>query len=119
MKVEFSNLIQGVIGLHPGAGGTVQNREDWPWWTNVRYYSFAKDLSKLNALIITHDKDIFNSPEDYSMFRNLSKVKFVNLTSSKCKKKAALGGYHGLALTECFVGDPKSKDVMKYLENIF
>ena len=119
LKVEFSNLIQGVIGLHPGAGGTVQNREDWPWWTNVRYYNFAKDLSKLNALIITHDKDIFNSPEDYSMFRNLSKVKFVNLTSSKCKKKAALGGYHGLALTECFAGDPKSKDIIKYLENIF
>ena len=37
----------------------------------------------------------------------------------KCKKKANLGGYHGLALTECFAGDPKGKEVIKYLENIF
>ena len=76
-------------------------------------------MSKLNVLIITYDKDIFNSPEDYSMFRNLSKVKFVNLTFSKCKKKAALGGHHGLALTECFAGNPKSKDVIKISRKYF
>ena len=77
-------------------------------------------LLNVNALIITHDKDNFNSPNDYSMFKNLTEVKFVNITSSECKKKATLGGYHGLALTECFADeDPKSKEIKKYLEEIY
>ena len=80
------NLIGGSIGLHPGSGGTKKNRRDWPYWEEVRNYGFG-DLSNLNAFIITHDKDSFNSPNDYSMFKNLTKVKFVNITSSKCKKK--------------------------------
>ena len=118
-KTIHPNLIEGSIGLHPGSGGTIKNRKDWPWWEEVRNYGFG-DLSNLNAIIITHDKDRFNSPNDYSMFKNLSEVKFVNLTSSKCKKKATLGGYHGLALTECFAAeDPKSKEIIKYLEEIF
>ena len=96
------NLIGGSIGLHPGSGGTKRNRRDWPWWEEARNYGFG-DLSNLNAFIITHDKDSFNSPNDYSMFKNLTEVKFVNITSSKCKKKATLGGYHGLALTECYL----------------
>ena len=113
------NLIGGSIGLHPGSGGTKKNRRDWPYWEEVRNYGFG-DLSNLNAFIITHDKDSFNSPNDYSMFKNLTKVKFVNITSSKCKKKATLGGYHGLALTECFADeDPKSKEIKKYLEEIY
>ena len=54
------------------------------------------------------------------MFENYNEVKFVNLTSSKCKKKATLGGYHGIALTKCFADeDPKSKEIAKYLEEIF
>jgi len=113
------NLIGGSIGLHPGSGGTKKNRRDWPYWEEVRNYGFG-DLSNLDAFIITHDKDSFNSPNDYSMFKNLTKVKFVNITSSKCKKKATLGGYHGLALTECFADeDPKSKEIKKYLEEIY
>ena len=74
---------------------------------------FEKDLKKIS-------KDNFNSPKDYSMFKNLTEVKFVNITSSECKKKATLGGYHGLALTECFADeDPKSKEIKKYLEEIY
>ena len=54
------------------------------------------------------------------MFENLNEVKFVNLTSSKCKKKATLGDYHGIALTKCFADeDPRSKEIAKYLEEIF
>ena len=72
IKAEFPELAKGVIGLHPGAGGTVKNRKDWPWWEDVRYYGFVEDLSKLNAFIITHDKDEYNSPKDYSSFSNLN-----------------------------------------------
>ena len=118
-KTIHPKLIDGSIGLHPGSGGTKKNRKDWPWWEEVRNYGFG-DLSNLNAIIITHDKDIFNSPNDYSTFKTLSEVKFVNLTSSKCKKKATLGGYHGLALTKCFANeDPRSKEITKYLKEIY
>ena len=120
IKAEFPELAKGVIGLHPGAGGTVKNRKDWPWWEDVRYYGFVEDLSKLNAFIITHDKDEYNSPKDYSSFSNLNSVKFLNLTQSGCKKAEPSKTYHGIALTKCY-GDyeTKNKNIIKYLEGIF
>jgi len=120
IKAEFPELAKGVIGLHPGAGGTVKNRKDWPWWEDVRYYGFVEDLSKLNAFIITHDKDEYNSPKDYSSFSNLNSVKFLNLTQSGCKKAEPSKTYHGIVLTKCY-GDyeTKNKNIIKYLEGIF
>ena len=121
LKIQSNddNLIDGVIGLHPGAGGTVKNRKEWPWWEEIRYYGFG-DFTKLNAIIITHDKDNYNSPNDYSLIKKSNDVEFVNISDSKCKKKATLGGYHGLALTKCFADeDPRSKEIIKYLNKIY
>ena len=121
LKIQSNNdnLIDGVIGLHPGAGGTVKNRKEWPWWEDIRYYGFG-DFTKLNAIIITHDKDNYNSPNDYSLLKKSNDVEFVNISDSKCKKKATLGGYHGLALTKCFADeDPRSKEIIKYLNKIY
>ena len=121
LKIQSNddNLIDGVIGLHPGAGGTVKNRKEWPWWEEIRYYGFG-DFTKLNAIIITHDKDNYNSPNDYSLLKKSNGVEFVNISDSKCKKKATLGGYHGLALTKCFADeDPRSKEIIKYLNKIY
>ena len=120
IKAEFSELVKGVIALNPGAGGTVQNRKDWPWWEDVRYYGFIENLSQLNAIIMTHDKDHFNSPKDYSLFSNLNSVKFVNLTESGCKKAEPTKNYHGITLTKCYAEyEKKNKDIIKYLEEIF
>ena len=120
IKAEFPKLVKGVIGLNPGAGGTVQNRKDWPWWEDVRYYGFVEDLSQLNAIIITHDKDHFNTPKDYSLFSNLSSIKFLNLTESGCKKAEPSNSYHGITLTKCYAEyEKKNKDIIKYLEEIF
>ena len=120
IKAEFPELVKGVIGLNPGAGGTVRNREDWPWWEDVRYYGFVKDLSQLNAIIMTHDKDHFNSPKDYSLFSNLDSVKFINLTDSGCKKAQPTNDYHGITLTKCYAEyEKKNKDIIKYLKKIF
>jgi len=120
IKAEFPELVKGVIGLNPGAGGTVKNRKDWPWWEDVRYYGFVEDLSQLNAIIMTHDKDLFNSPKDYSLFSNLNSVKFVNLTESGCKKAEPSKSYHGITLTKCYAEyEMKNKDIIKYLEEIF
>ena len=120
IKAEFPELAKGVIGLHPGAGGTVKNRKDWPWWEDVRYYGFVEDLSQLNAIIVTHDKDKYNSPKDYSLFSNLNSVKFVNITQTGCKKKKTLAGYHGITLTKCFAEhEANDKNIVRYLEEIF
>ena len=120
IKAEFPELVKGVIGLNPGAGGTVQNRKDWPWWEDVRYYGFVEDLSKLNAFIITHDKDEYNSPKDYSLFSNLNSVKFLNLTQSGCKKAEPTKNYHGIALTKCYADyEANNKNIFKYLESLF
>ena len=120
IKAEFPMLVKGVIGLNPGAGGTVKNRKDWPWWEDVRYYGFVKDLSKINAIIIAHDKDHYNSPNDYSLFKSINSVKFVNLTNSGCKKAEPTNNYHGITLTKCYAEyEKKNKDLIKYLNGIF
>ena len=81
---------------------------------------FVDDLSKLNAIIITHDKDHYNSPKDYSLFSNLNSVKFVNITQTGCKKKKTLAGNHGIALTKCFAEhEANDKNIVRYLEEIF
>ncbi len=119
LKTLYPELITGVIGLNPGAGGTVQNRKDWPWWTDVRYYGFGK-YDNLNALILTHDKDNFNSSKDYDVFKNINSVKKINLTKSTCKGKISLGGYHGITLTDCYlIEETKSKNIKNYLESLF
>ena len=121
LKIQSNddNLIDGVIGLHPGAGGTVKNRKEWPWWEEIRYYGFG-DFTKLNAIIITHDKDNYNSPNDYSLLKKSNNVEFVNISDSKCKKKTTLGGYHGLALTKCYADEEKTeKDLVNYLGKLF
>jgi len=119
LKTLYPELITGVIGLNPGAGGTVQNRKDWPWWTDVRYYGFGK-YNNLNALIMTHDKDNFNSSKDYDVFKNIDSVKKINLTKSTCKGKITLGGYHGVTLTNCYsIEETKSKNIKNYLERLF
>ena len=89
LKIQSNsdNLIDGVIGLHPGAGGTVKNRKEWPWWEDIRYYGFG-DFTKLNAIIITHDKDNYNNPNDYLLLKKSNDVKFINISDSKCKKKS-------------------------------
>ena len=119
LKTLYPELITGVIGLNPGAGGTVQNRKDWPWWTDVRYYGFGK-YNNLNALIMTHDKDNFNSSKDSDVFKNIESEKKINLTKSTCKGKISLGGYHGITLTNCYlIEETKSKNIKNYLESLF
>ena len=44
----------------------------------------------------------------------------IDLSDTKCKEKVMLGGYHGITLTKCFANeDPRSKEIAKYLEEIF
>ena len=81
---------------------------------------FVEDLSQLNAIIVTHDKDHYNTPKDYSLFSNLNSVKFINLTESGCKKAEPSKTYHGITLTKCYGEyETKNKNIIKYLKGIF
>ena len=65
--------IKGVIANHPGGGGTIKNRRDWPWWEDIRSYQISlMDLPNLNALIFTHDKDQYNAPPAASPVERIS-----------------------------------------------
>ena len=47
-------------------------------------------------------------------------VKFVDVSDTKCKGKIIYGGYHGITLTNCFSEkDPRSKEIIKYLNKIY
>ena len=73
------------------------------------------------------DWQLFMNPNVYesiksalSFLSNPRTVKFIDLSDTKCKGKVMLGGYHGIALTKCFANeDPRSKEIAKYLEEIF
>ena len=73
------------------------------------------------VLVYVHEKDHYESSKTVlSFLSNPRTVKLIDLSDTKCKEKVMLGGYHGIALTKCFANeDPKSKEIAKYLEEIF
>ena len=81
---------------------------------------FFGDFKNLNALIVTHDKDHFNSSKDYSKFSELKFVKKINLSNSDCKPELSLGSYHGITLTSCYAEtELKNNNIKNYLESLF
>ena len=46
--------------------------------------------------------------------------KHQNFYLTHCKSKLTTGGWHGITLTNCFADkDPKRKEIIKYLKEIF
>ncbi len=82
---------------------------------------FEKDLKKLSkVLIYAHEKDPYENTKTLSFLSEVKTVRFIDLSDTKCKKKTMLGGYHGIHLTKCFAeSDPKRKEIIKYLDQIF
>ena len=79
---------------------------------------FNKDETII--LIYVHEKDNFENTKTLSFLSNSKTVKFIDLSDTKCKGKVMLGGYHGITLTKCFANeDPRSKEIKKYLEEIY
>ena len=79
---------------------------------------FDKDQTII--VIYAHEKDAFENTKTLSFLSDSKTVKFIDLSDTKCKGKMILGGYHGITLTKCFANkDPRSKEIIKYLEEIF
>ena len=93
-------------------------------FVNNRGENYKISLIKIEALnkvlVMSHNKDAFETPETLSFLANSPKVKFLDLSDTNCKAKKTLRGYHTITLAHCFANkDFRSKEIIKYLEEIY
>ena len=123
LKSNYPDIIKGVIAFNPARSGKfAKEKKPHKGWVNWRNYkiSMIKVDQLENVLVFSHEKDKYENPKT-SKFLSVSKnVRFVDVSDTKCKKKLKTGGWHGITLTKCFAyKDPRSKEVIKYLEKLF
>ena len=123
LKSNLLSEIDGVIALHPARSGkfakTKKPHRGWINWRNYKI-SLIKVEQLENVLVYSHEKDKFENPRTSKFLSNSPNVKFFDVSDTTCKSKVKLGGYHGITLTKCFAEkDLRSKEIIKYLEEIF
>ena len=123
---NFPSEINGVIAFNPARSGKyareLKKDKVWRGWKVWRNYKISLiKLEKLGkVLVYSHNKDSYETPETLSFLSNSKAVQFINLSDTSCKGKVTFGGYHGITSTKCFADkEPKSKYIVKYLEEIF
>ena len=123
---NFPSEINGVIAFNPARSGKyareLKKDKVWRGWKVWRNYKISLiKLEKLGkVLVYSHNKDSYKTPETLSFLSNSKAVQFINLSDTSCKGKVTFGGYHGITSTKCFAEkEPKSKYIVKYLEEIF
>ena len=123
LKSKYPYDIDGVIAFHPGRSGKfAKEKKPHRGWINWRNYkiSLIKVEQLENVLVYSHDKDDHENPKTLKFLSNLSYVKFLNVSDTICKKKIKTGGWHGITLTKCFADeDPRSEEIIKYLNKIY
>ena len=123
LKSKYSSDIDGVIAFHPGRSGKfAKEKKPHKGWINWRNYKISLiNVEQLeNVLVYSHDKDDHENPQTSKFLSNSSHVKFLNVSDTSCKKKIKTGGWHGITLTKCFADeDPRSKEIIKYLKQIY
>ena len=123
LKSKYPYDIDGVIAFHPGRSGKfAKEKKPYRGWINWRNYkiSLIKVEQLENVLVYSHDKDDHENTKTLKFLSNSSYVKFLNVSDTICKKKIKTGGWHGITLTKCFADeDPRSKEIIKYLNKIF
>ena len=120
---KYSSDIDGVIAFHPGRSGKfAKEKKPHKGWINWRNYKISLiNVEQLeNVLVYSHDKDDHENPKTLKFLSNSNFVKFLNVSDTSCKKKIKTGGWHGITLTKCFADeDPRSKEIIKYLKQIY
>ena len=123
LKSNFPSEIDGVIAFHPANSGKfAKAKNPHNGWVNWRKYKISLiKVEKLeNVLVFSHTKDKYENPRTSKFLSDSENVNFVDVSDTKCKGKIIYGGYHGITLTKCFSEkDPRSKEIIKYLEEIF
>ena len=123
LKSNLPSEIDGVIAFHPARSGKfAKAKNPHNGWINWRKYKISLiKVEKLeNVLVFSHTKDKYENPRTSKFLSDSENVKFVDVSDTKCKGKIIYGGYHGIALTKCFADeDPRSKEIIKYLNKIY
>ena len=123
LKSNFPSEIDGVIAFHPARSGKfAKAKKPHKGWVNWRNYKISMiKVEKLeNVLVFSHEKDKYENPKTSKFLSDSENVRFIDVSNTKCKKKITTGGWHGITLTKCFADkDPKRKEIIKYLEEIF
>ena len=123
LKSKYSSDIDGVIAFHPGRSGKfAKEKKPHKGWINWRNYKISLiNVEQLeNVLVYSHDKDDHENTQTLKFLSNSNFVKFLNVSDTSCKKKIKTGGWHGITLTKCFADeDPRSKEIIKYLKQIY
>jgi len=123
LKSNFPSEIDGVIAFHPARSGKfAKAKKPHKGWVNWRNYKISMiKVEKLeNVLVFSHEKDKYENPKTSKFLSDSENVRFIDVSDTKCKKKITTGGWHGITLTKCFADkDPKRKEIIKYLEEIF
>ena len=123
LKSNFPNDIKGVIAFHPAQSSKFANsKKPTRGWINWRNYKIS--LIKLeqleNVLVFSHIKDKYENSKTLKFLSDSENVIFVDVSDTNCKKKLTTGGWHGITLTKCFADeDPRSKEIIKYLNKIY
>ena len=123
LKSNFPSEIDGVIAFHPARSGKfAKAKKPHKGWVNWRNYKISMiKVEKLeNVLVFSHEKDKYENPKTSKFLSDSENVRFIDVSDTKCKSKLTTGGWHGITLTKCFADkDPKRKEIIKYLEEIF
>ncbi len=108
-----------MIALNPAFAGPKKGRSSF--WEDIRKYgiNLINFANLKNIIVFLNNKDKYETPKSLSILSNSESVNFNDSSSSKCKGKVMLGGYHGITLTKCFVEmDSYQKEIIKFLESI-
>ena len=123
LKSNYPSEIDGVIAFHPARSGKfAKAKKPDKGWINWRNYkiSMIKVEQLENVLVFSHEKDKYENPKTTKFLSDSENVIFVDVSDTNCKKKLTTGGWHGITLTKCFAeSDPRSKEIIKYLNKIY
>ena len=123
LKSNFSSEIDGVIAFHPARSGKfAKTKKPHNGWVNWRKYKISLiRVEKLeNVLVYAHEKDKFENTKTLKFLSESKNVKFLDVSDTKCKGKITTAGYHAISISDCFASqDPRAKEIIKYLKQIY
>ena len=123
LKSNFPSEIDGVIAFHPARSGKfAKTKKPHNGWVNWRKYKISLiRVEKLdNVLVYAHEKDKFENTKTLKFLSESKNVKFLDVSDTKCKGKITTAGYHAISISDCFVSqDPRAKEIIKYLKQIY
>ena len=130
LQSRFPDKIKGVIAFNPAfAGPKNEWQKQYPEWGAFREHqvNIFNQSDSLNAILFTHNKDVFEDPETLSFFKKFKSLQFIDYSEVKpttctwadvdIKMESNKG--HDIPQSTCFTKFiDKNNYLINYLENI-